>query len=132
MSVRSASLALLLAANAAAQSPDTAALQGQITDRTGGVVLAATISLNNEATGARRTVITDSAGRYTLAGLPLTGVYQLSISKPGFSTASPAPLQLRANEAATINVILEPEGTRAQVNVFGTAEGLRQDSPHMI
>jgi outer membrane receptor protein involved in Fe transport len=131
MTARSVSLAFLLAAFATAQTPDTATVQGQITDPSGGVVSAAAVALNNEATGARRLVNTDPAGRYSLAGLSLTGIYRLSVTKPGFGTATPPPLQLRANEAATVNVTLEPEGSRSQVNVFGTVEGLRQDSPQI-
>ncbi len=114
-----------------AQTPNTASVQGRVTDRTGGVVASARVALENADTGARREAITDTAGRYTLAGLPLTGVYRLSIAKTGFSTAMPDALQLRANESAMVNVVLEPEGVRAHVDIFGTAEGVRQDSPQM-
>ncbi len=131
MAVRFSLNLLLFLTIAGAQTPDTATLQGQVTDRTGGVVLAAHVDIRNIDTGTHRETRTDAAGRYSLAGLPLTGSYQLSINKTGFSIAMPAPLRLRANEAAIVNVTLEPEGLRAQVNVLGTADGARHDSPQL-
>jgi len=120
---------LLFSTLASSQTPNTAAIQGQVTDRSGGAVRSAQVAIRNNDTGAHRNALTDAAGRYSVAGLPLTGAYQISIAKPGFETAIPGPLLLRANEAATVNVTLEPEGIRAQVNVLGTADGVRQDSP---
>lgn len=38
-------------------------------------------------------------------------------------------IRLRAGETATLNFTLAPESGRSQVTVFGTAEGVRTDSP---
>jgi len=131
MIVRLAPLLAIFCALSLAQTPDTAAVQGQVTDRSGGAISGAAITLLNDATGARRDLQSDAAGRYIAAGLSLTGTYTLRVVRPGFDTVQPAPLQLRANESATVNITLEPEGTRSQVNVFGTTEGIRSDSPQL-
>jgi len=74
---------------------------------------------------------TDSEGRYSAGGLPLTGLYRLTAAKAGFATVETRALELRANEAALVNITLEPEAVRGEVNVFGTAEGVRPDSPQI-
>ncbi len=65
------------------------------------------------------TIENASPARYSLAGLALSGTYRLSIAKPGFSTATPVALQLRANEAATVNVfwsrkVFAPKSTSSE------------------
>ena len=121
----------LTGALAVSQTPNTATVQGQVTDRFGGGIAGATLLLRNNDTGASRVFLTDAAGRYSAAALPLTGSYILKASKAGFTDAETAQLALRASEAATVNITLEMEGTRSRVDIFGTAQGVRSDSPQL-
>src|SRR5438067_9732115 len=112
----------------AAQTPDTASIRGQIVDSNGAAIPGARIVLTNEQTGLRREARSDSSGTYAITSLPLTGVYQLSVSAPNFAAQQRSELQLRANETATINVTLAPGGTTESVTVMGTDEGGKSDN----
>jgi hypothetical protein len=126
--------ALLVAACAgvaAAQTTDTATLRGRVVDQAGAAVSGATVVAVNEATGQRREARTDESGRYTLAGLPLTGGYKLTFSGAGFAETSAGPVALRAGEAASVDVTLTPRLEESSVEVFGTVGGVRSDSPQL-
>ena len=57
-------------APALAQSAETGALSGTVTDPSGGVIAGATVTTTNIATGASRTATTDANGVYRVALLP--------------------------------------------------------------
>jgi hypothetical protein len=121
--------AVLLSFNLMAQTTDTATIRGQVRDQNGAVIADGEVSLTNDLTGIRRDTRTDADGNYTFAGLPLTGLYTLAISKSGFVSSSQKNIELRAGEAATINVALSPAGASSEITIYGTVEGVRSDSP---
>ena len=125
-------LLLGLLSSAAAQTPDTAIIRGRIIDQTGGAVSNAEISLTNTATGLRRSARSGDSGTFQLAGLPLTGGYQLTIAKDGFASEQPPPLELRGDEIATVDVTLKPAGAQSSVTVIAAAQEcgpIRRTSP---
>ena len=63
---------------------DSGSISGTVRDTTGAVVPDAKVSARNNATSAERTAATDSAGGYTIPGLP-SGFYDITISKGGFA-----------------------------------------------
>src|SRR5216683_991414 len=79
------SLCLLWTNHAYAQGA-AATLTGTVTDRSGAVIPKAEISAKNAATGVVRGGETNSAGLYTVPGLP-PGNYAVSVTAAGFSTA---------------------------------------------
>jgi hypothetical protein len=116
------------AAPVAAQSPNTATMIVTVVDQTGAVVKDAKVSVVNTATGAVREVISGEDGSATIAALPLTGEYKVSVAMAGFHAAQDlAGLTLRAGETATVNVKLVAGGSESEVTVYGTAEGVRAD-----
>lgn len=126
---RFALTALLAAAAlpAAAQSPNTSTLVVVVVDQTGGVVPEAAVSVTSTATGSRRDVVSGADGAATVAALPVTGAYGVTVSKQGFADASAAGVTLRGGETATIKVKLLATGGASEVTVFGSAEGVRND-----
>jgi hypothetical protein len=74
---------LLISASIHAQS--TASLEGQVTDQNGSVVPSAQIDVVSLETGVKRTALTDDAGRYQIAALPVAA-YRLEIRSRGFRT----------------------------------------------
>ncbi|HEV2860579.1 MAG TPA: TonB-dependent receptor [Pyrinomonadaceae bacterium] len=127
-------LALLLlalfacvAAPAAAQSPNTATMIVVVVDQNGAVVPGARVSVVNDATGAAREAVSDDGGGSTIAGLPLTGTYTIAVSKEGFGDEELKGVALRSGETATLRVKLVVGSQRAEVTVYGTAEGVRAD-----
>src|SRR6266567_564898 len=115
----------------AAQTPNTGAIRGQVLDQSAAAISRATVEAVNLDTGFTRHTLTDLAGYYTLADLPLTGEYSLRASAPGLAAKDLDHIVLRAGEIATFLFTLGPESGRSQVTVFGTAEGVRSDSPEM-
>jgi hypothetical protein len=90
------SLCLLWTNHAYAQGA-AATLTGTVTDRSGAVIPKAEISAKNAATGVARGGETNSAGLYTVPGLP-PGNYAVSVTAAGFSTA------VRTNITLTVGV----------------------------
>jgi hypothetical protein len=125
-------LLLLVAALAAslpalAQSPNNAAVAVVVTDTSGAAVPDATVKVTNVATGAVREGTTGPEGSATLTALPLTGSYQVVVSKGGFADETVSDVQLRAGETATLRVRLAMSGTESTVTVYGTTSGVRAD-----
>jgi outer membrane receptor protein involved in Fe transport len=120
-------LLALMAAPAAAQSPNTATMIVVVVDQTGAVVKDAKVSVVNTATDAVRDAASGSDGSATIPGLSLTGTYTVTVSKAGFGTEELKDITLRSGEAATLNVKLLVGSGKAEVTVYGTLEGVRAD-----
>ena len=110
-----------------AQSPNTSSLVVIVEDQQGAVVPEATVSLTNPTTGVSREAVSGAGGAATLTALPLTGLYQVTVSKAGFADATAGDVALRAGETATIRVKLPVAGGKSEVTVYGTTEGVRND-----
>ena len=123
--------ALLLAAAAFAQSTDTASIRGSVTDAAGARVAGAAVTLENVASGTRRTIASDAKGEFAFGAIPVAGTYRLRVGKEGFAESAQGPFRLRANETATFQVKTAPEAVREAVTVYGTTEHVRSDSPEL-
>ncbi|MGI9035162.1 MAG: carboxypeptidase regulatory-like domain-containing protein, partial [Pyrinomonadaceae bacterium] len=114
-----------------AQTTDTAAVRGQISDQKKAAIAGANIVLLNESTGLRRETETGGDGSYTIAHLPLTGKYKLTVSNAGFATEEKSGIELKANETASFDVTLFPQASRNEITVLGTTEGVQTDSAQL-
>jgi hypothetical protein len=117
----------LVTGSAFAQSPNTASIVVVVVDPSDAGVKDAKVSVVNTATGAAREAQSDSAGSATIAALPLTGSYTVTVSKTGFGSEEQKDIVLRSGETATLKVKLQVGTQRAEVVVYGTAEGVRAD-----
>ncbi len=117
---------LLLVASASA-----AALFGQSTfgsfvgtvhDPSGGVVAACKITATNTGTGAKRTVITDSSGAYTLVNLE-PGTYEISMDSPGFQREIYRNLELDSRQTVRVDgaLLVATQSNTVNVSVAGEA-----------
>ena len=125
--------ALLCAHTLRAQTNDTATIRGQVLDPNRAAITQAKVLATNELTGFSREVETDGEGRYTIAGLPLTGKYKLSVTYSGFAPLRLTDIELRAGEAATFDVTLIPSciDCGSEVTVYGTTGGVQSDTPQL-
>jgi len=114
-----------IAPAALAQSPNTAAMVVVVTDQNGAVVKGARVSVTNTATGAVRDAVSGDDGSANISALPLTGTYTVTVSKDGFGNEELKDVALRSGETATLKVKLLIGSEKAEVTVFGTAEGVR-------
>ena len=110
---------------AAAQSPNTASMVVVVVDQNGAVVRDARVSVVNSATGAQRNAVSGSDGSVTISALSLTGTYTVSVTREGFGTEEQKDISLQSGETATLKVTLHVGSEKAEVIVFGTAEGVR-------
>ncbi len=117
-----------MAGPVAAQSPNTATMIVTVVDQSGAVVKDAKISVVNTATGAVREAISGEEGSATIAALPLTGEYKVTVAMTGFTAEDVTGLTLRAGETATVKVKLVAGGGKSEVTVYGTTEGVRADA----
>ena len=83
--VKTASLALIffLALGAYAQTAQTGALSGVVTDPTGSVLPGAGITVTSASSGQPRTATTEDNGRFLVPLLP-PGSYKVEVSHQGF------------------------------------------------
>lgn len=122
---------IITASFVCAQTTDSASVRAVVFDANGARVSGATAVLENTATGARRVRETDSRGEITFGTVPVSGAYRLSISKANFETTINGPFALRAGETATFRTTLSVQGISTNVTVYGTAAGVRSDSPEL-
>jgi hypothetical protein len=117
--------------SAMAQTPDTATLQGSITDTTKAVIPGAHIVLTNELTGLIRQADSDGAGRFSIAGLPVAGAYKVKASKDGFATANAEHIAVAGGSSALVSLTLRAAGENSTITVEGSADDVRIDQPQL-
>ena len=81
-------------------------IEGTVTDRSGGVVPDANVTVTNVATGVARKAITSSVGFYRAVDLG-PGTYTLTVERAGFRTSEQNNAVLEASQTVRINVVLE-------------------------
>jgi hypothetical protein len=100
-------------------SAQEAAINGTVTDSTGGVLPGVTVTAVHEASGNRFTAVTDARGVYRV---PVRiGAYQITVELPGFSTVTRSGVQLLVGQAATVNIQMSPSTIQETVTVTGEA-----------
>lgn len=104
-----------------AAQTNTAALSGAAVDASAGVVPSASVSIENEATGARRVTHTDEAGRYNFEQL-LPGTYRLTAQAVGFQTDVVTGVQLSIGRRAALDLHLRVGEVKVETVVSGAAE----------
>lgn len=112
-------LVLGLAMQASAQR-FTANVRGTVTDASGATVEAATVTIQNTATGFNRTVGTNAVGLYTFADLPV-GIYSISVEFPGFKTALVTDIELNVADDRRVDVALELGAVEEEVTTVAAA-----------
>jgi hypothetical protein len=120
-------LLTFIAAPVAAQSPNTATMIVTVVDQNDAIVKGAKVSVVNTATGAARDAVSGEDGSATIAALPLTGQYKVTVTMSGFTAKDLNGLTLRAGETATVKVKLVVSGGKSEVTVYGTTEGVRSN-----
>ena len=84
----------------------TASLQGVVKDPSGGVIIAATVTIVNTATNIATEVKTDSTGEYLAPSLP-PGTYRIQAEAAGFKKVEQSGIILQVNQAARLDVAME-------------------------
>jgi hypothetical protein len=114
-----------------AQTPDTATLQGHVSDQTHAPVSAVDIQVKDAVSGIKRSATTDAEGNFTVAGLPVAPSYTLTADKPGFTPAKMNNITLGGGTTAEVNLELNVAGGKTQVTVTGVSGEVRTDAPQL-
>jgi hypothetical protein len=111
-----------------AQTANTGALTGQVTDPNGAIVAGAQVTATNEATGEKRDVVSLENGAYTIALLP-PGSYKVEFTKQGFKIAVKTGLQISVTETRRLDTQLEVGSVSERVVVISDSQLLQTESP---
>jgi len=125
-----ACLCALFPSFALAQTVTTGEIAGTVRDGQGLVIAHAVINAENSATGAKRATASDNSGQYALPLLP-PGVYECSISAPGFASARRNNLEVSIDRITTVNIVLSVASTSLEVTVSGTPPLVQSDGPQL-
>jgi Carboxypeptidase regulatory-like domain len=113
-------LSLCLGAGALAQSVTAGDIDGTLTDSTGAIIPNGKITATNPATGATKTVESNSTGAYRISLLP-PGTYTVTATAPGFSTIS-TTITVGAGSVTTDNLKLAVGQSTTTVEVSAAPE----------
>ncbi|MEO8724807.1 MAG: carboxypeptidase-like regulatory domain-containing protein, partial [Acidobacteriaceae bacterium] len=102
---------LCAAAWACAQS--LSSVRGVVLDPSGAAVPHASLTLTNPSTGANRTTLSDSAGRYAFLQVQ-PGTYQIAATAPGFNPVTVKHVVLLVDSPSTVEVAFVRVGGAAQ------------------
>src|SRR5689334_16473139 len=87
----------LLTLPVTAQTGSTGSIAGVVSDPSGAVVPAATVTITDRSTGTKRTTTTTDTGRYVFPNVD-PGVYDVSITKQGFANTTIAAQNVRVGQ----------------------------------
>jgi hypothetical protein len=126
--VFAASSAVLLSVAASAQSAGSqGTVNGTVTDSTGAVIPNATVTVSNPVSHLSRQAVSDAAGHYRFANLPLSS-YHLTIAAPGFASFV-GDLDIRSTVPLTPTSALQVNAGNTVVNVEADATDLLNSDP---
>jgi len=109
-------LGALLSVGLFAQTAGSGSIAGTVTDPTGAVVPAASVTVHAVDTGIDRNVATNEAGIYTAAFLQ-PGNYEVTASKAGFTTTERKGLNLQVGQTLGIDFALTIQSGSQAVTV---------------
>src|SRR5882672_3674992 len=95
---------------------EDASIQGTVSDSSGAAIPGVGIQVKNLETGALRNLLTDEAGRFDAASLPV-GRYALKTEKSGFRGVEKTGISLVLGQLETVDVVLQVGDVRQTVQV---------------
>ncbi|HZR24519.1 MAG TPA: carboxypeptidase regulatory-like domain-containing protein [Vicinamibacterales bacterium] len=111
------------------------AIEGTISDSSGGVLPGVTVTITNTDTGTERTVVTNEKGLYRAPLLPL-GTYRVIAELQGFKKFEQTNVKLSVGETATVNATLAVGAVSETITVSGAdvpaLESARIDIGHTM
>jgi hypothetical protein len=101
-----------------AWAQDTATIVGTVTDSSGGVIPGAKVTVSNPEKGFTRELVTNTAGEYTAAKVPI-GNYVVSGEKAGFQKLVRSRITLAVGQTVRTDFQLQVGQATQQVTVAG-------------
>ncbi|HEV2399545.1 MAG TPA: carboxypeptidase-like regulatory domain-containing protein [Candidatus Sulfotelmatobacter sp.] len=108
----------------------TTSIHGTVTDSKGAVVVGATVTLSDPATGVSRDTKTTDQGVYQFLEIP-PATYQLTVTAQGFAVIKETNIQLLVRTPATLNVTMQVAGGTEVVEVNAAAALINTEDASM-
>src|SRR5438270_10796797 len=121
---------LLLCAQRAPAQVATAAVNGTVTDASGGAVHGAKITVTTVATNVTRVAATGDTGNYVLVN-NIPGRYRLTVSKEAFAAATEADFELAVNQTTTLDFTLRLGSAAETVRVEALTTSIQTSSSEL-
>jgi hypothetical protein len=102
-------------------------ITGLVTDQSGASTRHTTVTATNQSTNVAYTALTNDAGNYTIASVPV-GTYVVKAEHTRFRTATTKPIQLEAKQIARLDFTLEIGPLEDTVEVTAEAPVLQTES----
>jgi hypothetical protein len=99
-----------------AQTADTGAMGGNVSDPSGASVAGAAVAVNRETTREERNLTTDGDGDFSVPFL-MTGNYDITVRKPGFEPFVSKGVQVQITEVSRLKIQLTISGETEQITV---------------
>ncbi len=97
------------------------AFAGVVTDSTKAAIPGAKVVLTNPGTGVHKETVTNDAGEYSFTALNVASGYEITVSKPGFQSASLKDLEDSVGTVTTESVSLPLGSENTTIEVQGQA-----------
>lgn len=127
MKTLSLSLATLLCAASAFAQSDRGTISGTVADPGGALIPNATVTVVNQATGIRQTLVTTQTGNFSAPYLS-AGLYEVSVETQGFRKSVQRDVRVQVAQTATLDIVLQLGATSESISVTSEAALLNTDS----
>jgi hypothetical protein len=123
-------VALLVWTSSLVAQTATGEVNGAVTDRSGGVIPGATVTLTNQGTNISRSSISNASGNFLFVNVQ-PGTYVLTVELEGFKTAQVPPFDVGVNQAVTQPVALDVGAMAESITVVGTSPMLQASTTEL-
>jgi len=111
-------VAVLFISVSAFSQAGSSSIQGTLTDKSGGVVQGATVTVLDVARGTNRVLTTDGAGQWVATNI-IPGTYTVRAEAKGFSTTERSGVAVEVGQTIRIDLELQPGEQTQTVTVTG-------------
>lgn len=116
-------LTIFLIGGAAWAQSTVATLSGTVSDPSGAAIPTATVTVNSEETGLKKSARTDSGGRYTIPFLA-PGIYTVAAAADGFTPSTRSGVRLEVAQGSLLDFMLALASIQQSVQVTAEAAPL--------
>jgi len=116
--VLAAMMALLCVGLPLFSQASQSAIQGAVSDQSGGVIAGANVTVTDVARGATRALATDSAGQYA-ANSVIPGTYTVRAEAKGFRTLEHSGVLVEVGQTIRVDLVLQPGEQTQTITVTG-------------
>ena len=112
---------ILLAPAGAFAQGTTSRVAGTVTDKSGGVIPGASVTLTSDATAIKLATTTNDSGSYAFEAVQV-GRYTVTVELQGFKRFVAPDVPVAIGEPTTVNAVLEPGGIAESVVVTAASQ----------